>query len=155
MSAIVFAGVTNASIEQLVKFFLRSWPWLTSIGLLGGLCFGVCDRILYPHTQSTGIPRWTEMASLPFFFLYLFATHILGPIRVFQMLEARDKVELERGTMENYPWWHWVLLLPLGLSTLGFNAKAPGFIAFPLIWALFVLCAWLTFVLSMVTIINL
>jgi hypothetical protein len=91
---------------------------------------------------------------LPFFVLYLFSTHIIGPIDVFQRLEARDKAEMERGRMQAHPWWHWVFLLPLGLAPLGARAKAPAFITFPLICAGFVLCAWLTFVISMVAIVN-
>lgn len=126
---------------------------MTAIGLAGGLCLAVCDRFLYPHAQSTGTPRWTEMAMLPFFFLYLFATHILGPIHIFQLLEARDRRFLEQGTIVSCQWWEW-LLLPLPGAVLEPKAKAPGFISFPLIWVGFVLCAWLTFVLCMVAIVN-
>jgi hypothetical protein len=116
------------------------------------------DKFLHPHAPPSPTPRPVEIAIIPFFLLYLFATHILGPIHVFQIRNQRANLELKQRKIITHPWWYWLLAIPLvaiHLSPIEGNARIPAVISFPLIWIMFVLCAWLTFLLTVIAIMNL
>src|SRR5687768_12106546 len=124
----------------------RLWMSATVFSLLG-ICVSVwVEESIKASAPSGAVATAPIWLVLPFFGLYLVATHILAPWDVMRRRCKRVPANVASGEMVVHPWWSWVFLGPLLLGDG--RAKVPSLASAFFIWLLCVLCAWLVVILS-------